>query len=87
MTKRQQQILTQYERSSAHSVREVYGRLSSRKIAIENSILRDMLDVNGSGYRVTGHNSSFFSCGFTYERDGERILRHYTASKTVEFAI
>ena len=65
-------------------VRDCYVDPSSRKIAAENRILEDMIDRNGYGYTVTGHNSVMFTGAylFPHPEDGNLILCYETPYNT-----
>lgn len=53
--------------SKETSVRNAYGRPSTRKIAIEEYILHEMDKLGGYNYRILSHNGFVFSCGYLYE--------------------
>lgn len=56
-----------YERATDRSVLEVYGRCSYEKIEAENKIKKEMTDNNGHHYKILGHNTFGFSCGYVID--------------------
>lgn len=68
-TKKAQKWIDEYKNSSCYSVRNFYKNCSSRKIAIEQEIIKKMDENNCYGYRVLSGNSSFFTCGYRSKDD------------------
>ena len=82
MTKKVMELIDNYNnnRRTGNSVKEVYRKPSARKISAENDILAEMREIGGYGYKVTGYNSSFFSCGYLYDGNDGKHLVYHTAS-------
>lgn len=83
-TKKQQEIIRSYERSNAEFLREVYTSYSNEKRDAYFAIQNEMRGLRGRQLRITGHNTSFFSCAYQYERDGQRYLRYHTKSNVID---
>ena len=84
-TKKAMSFIDSYNKSNCSSVMYFYGRCSFTKLDIEQSIKNDMYKIGGHGYRVTGGNSSFFSCAFL--NSDETILYYYTHSNIFEIKL
>lgn len=63
-TQKAQKFINAYYRSTATDLQQVYGSFSTAKSRAQYEIFCKMRDNNGSGYRILGANSSFFSCGW-----------------------
>ena len=57
-------MLYQYFTARWSSVKEAYTRPSTRKVAIEQSIMADMVNEDGYNYKVMSRNVYKFSCGY-----------------------
>ena len=84
-TKKAQGFIDSYYNANCSSVMSFYGRCSFTKLDIEKSIKDDMYKIGGHGYRITGGNSSFFSCAFLSGDDS--ILYYYTHSNIFEIEL
>lgn len=72
-----------WERSSDCELYHVYGRYSQAKVNAWEYCKELEAKFTGTGLRIIGHNSSFFSCGFEgLDPDtGEVIFMYITKSK------
>ena len=82
MTKRQQQIISNYNRSTAYSLHDVYMYYSIYKARAEKDILQEMQNNGGWGYKILGANSCQFSCAYlmTDKESGHIKIVYHTAS-------
>lgn len=71
-----------YAARNPKHIRDCYINPSSAKIAAEERILREMVDCNGRGYTVCGHNCNLFSAGYTFHKDGKTYLCYHTHANT-----
>ena len=87
MTKRQQQILNSYEKSTAYSLQDVYANYSVYKARAEKEIKQEMIDNGGWGYKILGANSCQFSCAYlmTDKKSGVVQIVYHTASNRKVF--
>lgn len=85
MTKKQQQIIHNYNRATAYSLSDVYKNCSVFKARAEKQILNEMESVGGWGYKITGANSNTFSCAYLMtDEDGViKIVYHTAQNKRV----
>lgn len=79
-TQKAQQILRAYNQSNTYGVGEAYTKPSTAKTRAERSILCEMLDNGGYDYRITGHNSSTFSCAY---RTDNNLIYHTSTNKYI----
>lgn len=83
LTKRQ--IADYYRRWLAHpegDLDDAYGRYSSAKAVAWRDCERKCAERDGYGLSVIGHNSSYFSAGFTYT--GEMGKMFYVMTPTYD---
>lgn len=87
MTKRQQQIINTYNNSNMYSLSDAYNAYSFYKTRAEQSILNEMQNNGGWGYKVLSANSFQFSCGYlkTDENDGNIKIVYHTANNKLTF--
>lgn len=86
MTKRQQQIVNNYNRSSNYSLDDVYTNYSVYKARAEKDILNEMASENGWGYKILGANSCSFSCAYLRQNKDDgfiEIVYHTAQNKQV----
>lgn len=86
MTKRQQQIIDNYNKSCNYSLDDVYSNYSVFKARAEKDILTEMVEANGWGYKILGANSCAFSCAYLRQnaKNGQiEIVYHTAKSKKV----
>ena len=57
-------MLYQYFTARWSSVKEAYTKPSTRKVAIEQSIMADMVNEDGYYYKVMSRNVYKFTCGY-----------------------
>ena len=79
-TKKAQAFIHSYFNSNCYSVDTFYSNPSYTKRQIEKELLEKMQSLNGSGYKILGGNTSFFTCG--YMVNGERVLIIETVGNT-----
>ena len=51
------------------------------------AIVNECHYMNGNSLRVVHANVQIFTCGFVYEKDGEKIFRYYLPSRVLEIPI
>jgi hypothetical protein len=85
MTKKQQAIINNYNKSMAYCLDDVYATYSVFKARAEKQILNEMESVGGWGYKITGANSNTFSCAYLMtDADGVvKIVYHTAQNKRV----
>ena len=86
MTKRQQQIIDNYNKSINYTLSDVYNNCSCYKWRAEKGILNEMKNCNGWGYKILGANSCQFSCAYlTTDKDNGQvqIVYHTAQNKKV----
>ena len=65
------------------SLSKVYGRCSEEKLKAESDCRELMRTLNGYDFRICGHNSSHFTCGFLFvNNDGVIQLVYCTHANT-----
>lgn len=87
MTKRQQQIIDNYNKSTNYCLNDVYANYSVYKARAERQILNDMTSENGWGYKILGANSCAFSCAYLRQnaQHGQIEIVYYTAQNKKVF--
>jgi hypothetical protein len=86
MTKKQQQIISNYNKSTNYSLDDVYSNYSVFKARAERDILNEMASVDGWGYKILGANSCAFSCAYLRQNaeNGQiEIVYHTSQNKKV----
>ena len=86
MNKKQQEILTSYNKSRNYSLNDVYKSYSVYKGRAQAVILAEMENCNGWGFKILGANSCAFSCAYLKqdENDGTiKIVYHTAQNKKV----
>ena len=53
------------------SIYDCYKNPSINKFKVEKTILYDCIQRDGYGYSVISYNTSIFTCGYLFNRDGE----------------
>lgn len=84
-TKKAKRWIDSYNNSDCYSVSDFYTSRVYRKESIESSIKRKMIENNCHGYKITGGNGFYFSCG--YLNKDNTILYIETQSNTYEIAL
>lgn len=87
MTKKETAMVMNYVRATKRTLDECYGRYSTAKEIAYNSCRRAMEMLDGYDFKIVSYNCNFFSCAFTYEKDGKERLRYYTYANTYDFEI
>ena len=81
-TKQQKQMIDNYNRSTDYRLEDVYKTCSWYKQHAEQEILQEMHNIKGYDYRITRHNSMFFSCAYRYtDDDNTEYLIYHTPTK------
>ena len=86
MTKRQQQIIDNYNKSTSYSLDDVYNNYSVYKARAERQIINEMQAVGGWGYKIIGANSCSFSCAYLRQNKDDgfiEIVYHTAQNKQV----
>jgi hypothetical protein len=86
MTKRQQEIITNYNNSTNYCLNDVYANYSVFKARAERDILNEMASVDGWGYKILGANTCAFSCAYlrqNAEHGQVEIVYHTAQNKKV----
>lgn len=52
-----------------------------------DAILNECISMNGNSLRIVYAAINKFTCGFVYEKDGEKFFRYYLPSRTLEIPI
>ena len=63
-SKKGQAFLARYERATAESVKQFYGRPSADKIRIEQRLRLVMQDEKGKGFKIIGGNTFYFTAAW-----------------------
>lgn len=71
-TKTAQRFVNAYNRSTASTLADVYGRYSTEKSRAEYFCRQRMQNENGDGFRIISYNTFGFSCGWQ-TADGLRV--------------
>ena len=89
MTKadRRRQHISQYKRSIYTSVNEYYKSCSDAKRQAERRIKHDMIDNNGTCYRIMYGSWQQFTCGYCYKLDDKWYLRVHTISGYTDYEL
>ena len=78
MTQRNREIVERYERETATTLWEVYGRYSQAKANAYDYCRRLQYEKGGHGLRILGANCFMFTAAFRYEVDGVPYLMYIT---------
>lgn len=87
MTKANESRYNSLMRAYATRLDEVYGRYSSAKVRAYNYCINKCAEQNGEHFRIISANTFQFTCGWTFEKDGQQFCHIETASNTYEFAV
>lgn len=87
MTKRQQQLVNNYNNSNMYRLNDLYTNCSFYKTRAEHMILNEMLDNNGYEYKICGGNSCTFSCAYKMIKDDHEILVYHTHCNRYEIVL
>lgn len=87
MTKKQQQIINTYHKSTNYSLDDVYTNYSVFKARAERQILNEMQSVDGWGYKILGANTCSFSCAYLRQNaeNGQIEIVYHTAQNKKVF--
>lgn len=86
-TKKAQGFIWAYHHARYDSISQAYREPSCYKWQAEKAILREMLEVGGYGYRVTGANCMTFSCAYRYDDEMHEYLVYHTASHAYQIQL
>lgn len=84
---RRRQRISQYKSSTYMSVNEYYKSCSDAKRQAERRIKHEMVDNNGTRYRVMCGNCHQFTCGYCYKLDDKWYLRVHTVSGYTDYEL
>ena len=85
-TKKAEHMIHAYEKSTASTIWQAYGKPSDRKVSAYQKIVKEMSEAKGYGMRITGAGSDIFSCAYVLkDPEGHRYLIYHTPSN--RFAI
>lgn len=89
MTKadRRRYHILKYTCSNYMSVNEYYKSCSAAKRQAECRIKHEMIDNNGTRYRVMCGSSYQFTCGYCYKLDDKWYLKVHTASRYTDYEL
>lgn len=79
--------VSQYKRATHASVNEYYKSCSDAKRSAERRIKHEMIDNNGTRYRVMSGNCFQFTCGYCYKLDDKWYLRVRTVSGYTDYEL
>ena len=79
--------ISQYMRASYKSVVYFYKSCSDAKLAAEKAIKHEMIDNNGTRYRVIGGSCQQFTCGYCYKLDDKWYLRVHTPGRYTDYEL
>jgi len=81
-------IYRRYLDSNERSVFECYRtRPSIYKEQAENSIIAEMNDLDGYGYKVISHSGFVFTCGYLVRIEDKEVLVYHTKTRREEILI
>lgn len=83
MTKKEKTIINAYERSHCYSLNHCYKTASWYKHNAFNNIVSEMLELDGYDLRITGYNSSFFSCAYRVNDGVRTYLIYHTHTQKI----
>lgn len=63
-TQKAENWIKTYFMSHYFSVNQFYSNPSYNKVQAERDCINRMVELNGTGYKVLGGNSMFFTCGY-----------------------
>lgn len=72
-----------YKRSSAITLRDVYGSWSKAKENAYEYCRNLMAEKNGHGFRIISANGWMFTAGFMFEEDGKQMFMYISKTKDV----
>lgn len=88
MTNKQQKMVYAVTHSDNESLHDVYKSFSVHKSRVYDNCLHEMARRGGFCFRITTHNTSFFSCGFLYYDENKRLkCRYYTGRRIYDFIV
>ena len=78
-TKKGFDFFQRYEKATETSVYQHYKKVGKTNAYAEKTIIREMVENNGYGYKVLCGGSYSFTCGYLYTReDGVEVLVIHT---------
>lgn len=80
-------VYRSYKKASCMLVTQFYKRPSSNKLAVDNRIRHEMVEMNGTRYRITGGNCYFFNCAYCFKKDDKWYLRYITRCSTTDYEL
>lgn len=76
--RRAKKKIVDYEMSDKHNLWDAYGSFSEGKRDAWEYCQKLCKEKNGSGLKVIGSNTSFFTAGFVFEEDGQKKFMYIT---------
>lgn len=90
MTRQERTALARYadyQRSSATSLRDVYGSWSDAKERAWRYCQERMLDHDGYGLKIVTHNQTMFTAGFEFPDPETGVLKFMFITKSYDVAV
>lgn len=72
-----------YMLSLNSELNHVYKRWSKNKYDIVIKIRSERLNKKGYRFRIISYNNYYFTAGFIYEENGNKVFAYFTPSKTI----
>lgn len=79
--------ISQYKRATHTSVNEYYKSCSDAKRSAEYRIKHEMVDNDGTRYRIMCGSCHQFTCGYCYKLDDKWYLRVHTVSGYTDYEL
>ena len=77
-TKKAISMINAYNYASDYNIYQAYKKPSYNKVKAWETCKKQCLENNGKNLKIIGHNSSYFSAGFTFEKDNKKYLFYIT---------
>lgn len=87
MTKNQEHLYYEHKRATATRLEDVYDKCSSAKREAYANCWQAFCHDNGYDFKIIGHNTFTFSCGWLFMKNDEEWLHIETAKRSYEFCI
>lgn len=75
-----QDYMRAVEKYGCRTLNDCYKNPSCAKESAERAIIKECCDKDGYGYSVISYNTSIFTCGYLFNRDGEVWFAVHTPS-------
>ena len=88
LNKKQQQLLNNFNQSYNTKLSDIYKTYSGEKARADFLIRQEMEQMHGYRYRIIGGNCNFFSCGYLYIDEQNKIhLVYHTYANKYDFIV